>query len=69
MAAYIGNKRFQLTTALNGLGGSSYTAGYGIDIQDNTISVDTSVIATQQYVDDKIGAINNVLDAINGEVI
>ena len=69
MAAYIGNKRFQLTTALNGLGGSIYTAGYGIDIQDNTISVDTSVIATQQYVDDKIGAINNVLDAINGEVV
>ena len=69
MAAYIGNKRFQLTTALNVLGGSSYTAGYGIDIQDNTISVDTSVIATQQYVEDKIGAINNVLDAINGEVI
>ena len=69
MAAYIGNKRFQLTTALNRLSGSSYTAGYGIDIQDNTISVDTSVIATQQYVDDKIGAINNVLDAINGEVV
>ena len=69
MAAYIGNKRFQLTTALNISGGSNYTAGYGIDIQDNTISVDTSVIATQQYVEDKIGAINNVLDAINGEVI
>ena len=35
MAAYIGNKRFQLTTALNGLGGSSVDKKkYGVGIDD-----------------------------------
>lgn len=55
----------EVTINASGGSGGSYVAGYGIDIQDNTISVDTSVIATK----DDIGAINSVLDAINGEVI
>lgn len=35
------------TWATAGGGGGSYSAGYGIDITSGTISVDTSVIATQ----------------------
>lgn len=34
-----------------GGGGTSYTAGYGIDIDDDTISVDTTDIHSVEYVD------------------
>ena len=43
-------------------GGSSYTAGNGIDITNDVISVDTSVIATKSSVDSIISGLSNYMD-------
>ena len=48
-----------------GGGGTSYTAGTGITIADDTISVDTDTIATKNYVDTLVGNIESALDVIN----
>ena len=41
------------------------TAGTGITISDNTINVDTTTIATVQYVDNIVGNIESALNIIN----
>ena len=47
------NDRWYERKALGGGGGggTSYTAGYGIDIDDDTISIDTTTIHSVEYVD------------------
>lgn len=41
-----------------GGGGTEYTAGTGIDITNNEISVDTETIATKEYVDEHGGSVD-----------
>ena len=52
--------------------GTQYDAGDGINIEDNTISVDTTVIATKDYVDttkqDKLTAGQNITISANGTI-
>lgn len=43
--------------------------GYAPSSQQTTVDTTTDVLATQSYVDQQIGSIGVVLDAINGEVI
>lgn len=52
-----------------GGGGAEYTAGNGITITDNSISVDVSVIATKEYVDNLIGNSSALLDEAIAEVV
>ena len=72
MAAYIGNKRFQLTTALNGLGVPAKWGEITGQISDQA-DLQQEFQDAKEYTDNKInevvGSINSVLDAINGEVI
>lgn len=49
-----------------GGGGTSYTAGDGIDITDNTISVDTETIQPKLTAGNNITIDNNVISAITG---
>lgn len=47
-------------------GGAIYNSGNGINVDNDnhTISADTNVMATTEYVDTKIGEINNILEKI-----
>lgn len=44
--------------------GTPLNPGYGISIENNTISVDTNTIATKSYVDDLVGDIETLLSQI-----
>lgn len=44
--------------------GASLNPGYGISIENNTISIDTNTIATKAYVDEIIGNIDTILTSI-----
>ena len=52
--------------ALGGGGGGSYTAGTGIDISDDTISVDTTVVQEKLTAGSNITIENNVISASGG---
>ncbi len=52
-----------------GSGDSDYTAGLGITIFDNKISVDTEIISSKEYVDSFIQTTIELIDELNGEVI
>ena len=47
-------------------GGVIYNSGNGVNVDNDnhTISADTNVMATTEYVDNKIGEINNILEKI-----
>ena len=52
-------------------GGSEYTAGTGIDITEDVISVDTETMATKEYVDQHAGATYTAgtgIDITNNEI-
>lgn len=46
---------------------TSVEIGNGLKKDEQTIVVDTDIIATKEYVDAKLGDINSILTAINGE--
>ena len=58
-----------ISCTVEGGGGSEYTAGNGLTLTGTSFAVNTDVIASKEYVDGKIGNINSILDAINGEEI
>lgn len=51
---------------VSGGGGASYTAGSGIDITDDTISVDTDTIQEKLTAGDNITIVDNVISASGG---
>lgn len=53
-------------TSQGGGGGTSYTAGEGIDIADNTISVDTDTIQAKLTAGENITIADNVISAAGG---
>ena len=50
-------------------GGGDYTAGEGVTILDNQISVDMEIISSKEYVDTFIQVTAELIDELNGEEI